>query len=322
MKNKLLAVIGPTACGKTDLAIFLAKKFNGELINTDSRQIYKYLDIGTAKGDVIKAKDKYIEIKSKYKISDLNVKRLNIWKIENVFIHLINIITPDKILSLSQYQKLAYNVIENILKINKLPILIGGTGLYIDAITKGYQIPKIKPDYNFRKILYKKSVRNLQYILDNLNNKIYNNLNNSDKNNSRRLIRLIEIEKNRKINVFKKNKYPKFNILFITPKYKRKELYKIINKRAEKIVKSGLIKEVKDLLKKEYKFNTPAFSAICYPYTKQYIEGKIDKKTLIDKFAQGDRNYARRQITWFKRYHSKQLNKNQAVRSVEMFLNG
>ena len=322
MKNKLLAVIGPTACGKTDLAIHLAKKFNGELINTDSRQIYKYLDIGTAKGDVKIIKNRSVEIIQKYKIEDLTIKKLSVWEIENIHLHLINIIKPDKILSLSQYQKLAYNVIENITQRNKLPILVGGTGLYIDAIYKGYQIPKIRPDYNFRRILYKKSLKNLQYIMNNLSKKIYNNLNNSDKNNSRRLIRLIEIEKNNKLNLLKNIILPKFNVLFITPKYKRKELYKIINKRAEKIVKSGLIKEVKDLLKKEYKFNTPAFSAICYPYTKQYIEGKIDKKTLIDKFAQGDRNYARRQITWFKRYHSKQLNKNQAVRSVEMFLNG
>jgi len=322
MKNKLLAVIGPTACGKTDLAIHLAKKFNGELINTDSRQIYKYLDIGTAKGDVKIIKNRSVEIIQKYKIEDLTIKKLSVWEIENIHLHLINIIKPDKILSLSQYQKLAYNVIENITQRNKLPILVGGTGLYIDAIYKGYQIPKIRPDYNFRRILYKKSLKNLQYIMNNLSKKIYNNLNNSDKNNSRRLIRLIEIEKNNKLNLLKNIILPKFNVLFITPKYKRKELYKKINKRAEKIVKSGLIKEVKDLLKKEYKFNTPAFSAICYPYTKQYIEGKIDKKTLIDKFAQGDRNYARRQITWFKRYHSKQLNKNQAVRSVEMFLNG
>src|SRR5689334_15815668 len=124
---KIIALIGPTASGKTDYALKLARLFNGELLNTDSRQIYKYLDIGTAKGS-IQGSDK------------------DGYTLEGIPIHLINLVNPDETLTLAQYQKIATETIDEVVSRGKLPILVGGTGLYIDAIIKGYTIPQVAPD--------------------------------------------------------------------------------------------------------------------------------------------------------------------------------
>jgi len=318
--KKIIAVIGPTASGKTSMAIKLAKKFNGEIVNTDSRQIYKYLDIGTAKGDVKKMKDFYVDIPKKFQIKDMKLKKLNVYDLEGTRIHLINILEPDKTLTLAQYQKLANCVIKDILKRNKIPILVGGTGLYIDSIVKDYKIPKVKPDMKLRKKLNEKSVDELKLILKEINIKKFKDLNNSDRNNPRRLIRIIEIEKNRG----RKNediKYSdKYEALYIMPKRTRKELYERINKRAEIILESGLIEEVKGLIDKGYEFKTPAFTSISYPIVKDYIEGKINKKELLEKFRQGDRNYARRQRTWFKRYPFHDVEIKEAEELVNKFI--
>lgn len=311
--TKLIAVIGPTASGKTTLAIKLAKKFNGELINADSRQIYKYLDIGTAKGEVTKipipnnqlpnlASPEATPKASKSQITNHKSQNLEVYEIEGVPIHLINIVEPDEVLTLAQYQKLAYAAIGDIRKRSKLPILVGGTGLYVDAVVKGYQIPQVKPDEKLRSQLVSKSVDQLQKILVKLNKKRLVTLNESDKANKHRLIRLIEIEKALKGANRKLSKAPNLKVIFLTPAYTREKLYKTINRRAKIITDSGLIDEVKDLIKKDYKFSKPAMTAISYPFVKEYLDGKITKEELLKKFRQGDRNYARRQITWFKRY--------------------
>ncbi len=316
-KNKVIAVIGPTASGKTSMAIELARKFDGELINTDSRQIYKYLDIGTAKGEVRKIKDLKVRIS---KVEGFADDKLDVYDIEGAIIHLINVLKPDEVLTLAQYQSIAYKVIENILKRGKLPILVGGTGLYIDSIVKGYKIPKVKPDKILRKNLKKYSISKLIELLRSLNENLYRKLNNSDRSNKHRLIRLIEIEKlGENIKRFEKIGC-KYEVLFLTPKRTREELYERINKRAKIILDSGLVDEVRGLISKGYKFDTPAFTSISYPIVKEYIEGKIDREELMERFKQGDRNYARRQITWFKRYNAKEVNEDEALSQVKKFL--
>ncbi|MBN2015892.1 tRNA dimethylallyltransferase [Candidatus Dojkabacteria bacterium] len=318
--KKIIAVIGPTASGKTSLAIEIAKKFDGELINTDSRQIYKYMDIGTAKGEVKVIKNKEFKIKNKYQISKPKIEKLDVYELEGAVIHLINIVKPDEVLTLAQYQKLAYAVIEDIIERGKLPILVGGTGLYIDAITKGYKIPRVSPDPILRNELERKSMEELGVILDNINSQAYKRLNESDKANKRRLIRLVEVAKAGK-KILKAKERPNFNVLYIQPKRSREELYEIINKRAKIIVDSGLIGEVKSLIQKRYEFTKPAMSAISYPIVRSYLDGKINKDELIEQFAQGDRNYARRQVTWFKRYDAVEVSgKKEASKVVRRFL--
>jgi tRNA dimethylallyltransferase len=308
LKIALICIVGPTACGKTALAIEIANKFNGELINADSRQIYKYIDIGTAKGEV-------------RQIPNSKIQTLDVWEIENVPIHLINIVEPDEILTLAQYQHLAYSSIDDIAKRGKLPILVGGTGLYIDAVTKGYCIPKIKPNVKLRQILNKLDVPKLQKRLLKINKKRFQELNESDRANKHRLIRLIEIENSKsKINR-KEYKTPNLKLLFLTPAYTREPLYRKINLRSAEIVNAGLAYEVKGLIKKGYKFSLPAMTAISYKFVKEFLDKKITKKELIEKFAQGDRNYARRQITWFKRYPIIFIeSKNQMGKILKSFL--
>ena len=321
MKDKIIAVIGPTASGKTSLAIKIAKKFNGELINTDSRQIYKYLDIGTAKGDVKRIKNEELRIKDEYFDEELGIKKLNVYKLEGARIHLINIVEPDKILTLSQYQKLAYNVIDDILSSKKIPVLVGGTGLYIDAIVKDYKIPKVKPNIEERKELEKYSVNKLQNALIDLDRRRYDSLNESDLNNHRRLIRAIEISRKNKEIIKTPDETNKYDVLFLMPYHSREDLYERINKRVDIILEEGLIEEVKELIEKGYEFDTPAFTGISYPIVKDYIEGKINMEELKERFAQGDRNYARRQMTWFKRYDYKKITrKKEAYKMIKDFI--
>jgi tRNA dimethylallyltransferase len=322
LKNftKIIAVIGPTACGKTSLAIQIAKKFNGELINADSRQVYKYLDIGTAKGEVKKTQNNKLKIRNPNNIDDF--ESLDIYEIEDVPIHLINIVEPDKVLTLAQYQKLAYEIIDYIINRGKIPILVGGTGLYIDAVLKGYKIPKVKPDEKLRKFLDTKDIDELQIMLKDLNRERFASLNESDRANKRRLMRIIEIEKSGENKLYNQKINPQYKVLFLTPWYTREDLYKKINNRAEIILNTGLVDEVRRVTEMGFSFSKPAMTAISYPIVKEFLDGKITQKELLDRFAQGDRNYARRQITWFKRYKTLFIKKEDEVyKIINKFLN-
>ncbi len=297
--SKLIAVIGPTASGKTSLAIKIAKKFNGELINADSRQIYRHLNIGTAKGNVKKIRNTKLEAPNKSEAQ--NPK----WEIEGVPIHLVNIIEPDETLTLAQYQKLAYEVIKDIIRRGKLPVLVGGTGLYVDAVVKGYKIPKVKPNKGLRKKLSNKTVKQLISEIKQIDPEKFESLNESDRKNPHRLIRAIEIAFSRQpVKKRKDRKQLKLEVLFLRSDVSREDLYKRINDRVKIALEEGLLDEVKDLIKKGYKFDTPSFTAIAYPLAKKYSEKKINKETFVEMWQQAERNYARRQETWFKRYQA------------------
>jgi len=305
---KLITVIGPTASGKTALAIKIAKKFNGEIINADSRQIYKYLDIGTAKGKIVTHN------------SELTGHNFTI---NGVPIHLINIVEPDEVLTLAEYQKLADAVIKNLSDTDKIPILVGGTGLYIDAVVFGYDIPHVEPDVLLRKELEGKSVEQLQKAIIIIDRQFFENLNESDKRNPRRLIRAIELAQYG-IKPYEEDqitRIPKYQTLFLSPHYEREKLYKRINKRVYKMIQLGFLKEVKNIIKKGYTFKAHAMSAIAYPLAKKYLDGLLSKEEFIEKWQQAERNYARRQITWFRRYKVFSVKKiKDAYEKVEIYL--
>jgi tRNA dimethylallyltransferase len=306
--KKVVAVIGPTASGKTSLALKIAKALNGELVNADSRQIYKYMNIGTAKGNPQKIKDQNLEVKY-----DDSKKVLQIYQIDSIPIHLIDVVEPDETLSLAIYQQIAFQTLDYIFQKDKVPILVGGTGLYIDALTKGYRIPKVKPDKKLRKRLAKLEVNELQSLASELNSKKFNDLNNSDSNNPRRLIRFIEIEKSEKKPPIDQKSTPSFKTIFLRPKRTKNEIFARIQKRANALVEKGLLEETKILMEKAYDLSKPSMSAIAYPIAAKHLKGKISQQEMLSEIIQKEQNYAKRQITWFKRYDTKKISQNKEL---------
>lgn len=268
--NKVYVIYGPTASGKTKLAIDLAKKLDGEIINADSRQIYQGMDIGTAK-----------EIPNGVKS------------------HLFDITAPDKQLSLAQYQKLAYKAMQDILTRGKTPILVGGTGLYIDSLVKGYSIPQVAPNPRLRNKLEKFSIKKLQEELKKLEPDKLKAMNNSDSNNPRRLIRAIEVAKSsyKKVPGYNKD----FQVIFRRPKVSWPELEESIDKRVEQMFKDGLIKETQKLVKKYGKDIEP-LRGMGYKEVIDYLDGKITLGEAKKLIKTAHRQYAKRQETWFKKY--------------------
>jgi len=293
-KQVLIVILGPTASGKSELAIKLAKKFNGEIVSADSRQIYQEMDIGTAKP----GKKQMAGIKH----------------------YLINIIKPNQSFTLAQYKKLAVKTIKDIQKRNKLPFLVGGTGLYIQAIVDNLQIPKVKPDKKLRNQLERLS-----------NQELFNQLKKLDPltaavidlNNKRRLIRALEVclITKKPFSQQRKKGQPLFDILEIGLELDKKTLEKRINQRVDKIFKAGLVKENKKLAQK-YSFNLPAMSGIGYQEIIQYLQGKITLNQAKELIKQHTRQYAKRQITWFKKDHRIHWIKtqNQAEKLIRNFL--
>jgi len=272
--DKILIISGPTATGKTDLAVKLAKEFNGALISADSRQIYQNLDIGTGKDHP-----------------------------KDFKINLIDLITPDLSFSVAQYQKLAFQKISEIYLQNKLPIIVGGTGLYIDSIVNPDKSTySIQPNPILRFILNKLSTSNIQRIYKLLDKNSFNNLNNSEQHNPHRLIRKIEIKLSRRdvlqnVSTNQNN----FNFLHLSLTAPTSFLYPRIDTRVQKRLDIGLLDEIKKLLKK-YSWSDPGLNTLAYKEFKDYFSNvgvslaETQKKWTFDEHA-----YARRQITWFKK---------------------
>ncbi len=271
--KKLIIILGPTASGKSDLAVKLSKEFNGEIVSADSRQIYKEMNIGTAK---------------------VTEKEMN-----GIPHHLISIINPDQEFTMAQYKKLALKTIKDIQKRNKLPFLVGGTCLYIQAIADNLQIPEVKPDKKLRIKLEKQT-----------NQKLYNQLRKLDPqslkiidiNNKRRMIRALEVCLTTKKPFSQQRKKGKllFNILQIGIKPSKETLEEKINQRADQMIQAGLIEEVKNLIKK-YSHKPYSMSGIGYQEIIQYLQEKITLNQAKELIKIHTRQYARYQISWFKR---------------------
>jgi len=273
--NKLLIISGPTATGKTDLAIKLAKKFNGVLISADSRQIYQGMDIGTGKDHP-----------------------------KDFSINLIDLITPDQNFSVAQYQKLAFQKIVEIHSQNKLPIIVGGTGQYIDSIVNPDKSTySIKPNKIFRFFLNRLSTFHLQKVYSFLDYRAFDSLNNSEQHNPHRLIRKIEIKLSLK-NIFPKNlpstNKNNFNILHLSLIAPTTYLYPRIDARVQKRLDLGLLDEIKKLLK-NYSWSDPGLNTLAYKEFKDYFTVGASLADAQKKWAFHEHAYVRRQLTWFKK---------------------
>jgi len=273
--KKIVFIGGPTASGKTDLAVSIAQKFSGELINADSRQIYKYLDIGTNKGDI------------------KNIKGNNY--LQGIPIHLVSFLDPDKNYSVFDFKEAAVTLIEDIIVRGKLPIIVGGTGLYIDSIIKNYQLTT-QQNTELRKELETKDLNELQQelITNNLNN--YTRLNDSDRANKRRLVRLIEkLKPDYIINNVKSD----YDSLFLYPTYNWEDLVIKIETRVDLMFKEGIVEEVKHLITLGFSKNSIALQGTGYKEVLSLLDGNISLQECINLVKISHRQYAKRQRTWF-----------------------
>jgi len=271
-KPKIIVILGPTASGKSDLAVKLAKKFNGEVVSADSRQVYRGLDIGTGK---------------------ITKKEMS-----GIPHHLLDVASPESIFDVARYKKLADKAVEKIIKKDKLPIICGGTGLYIDAITKNIDYPDIPQDWNLRKKLEKRSCESLFKELKKLDPKRAKNI---DPKNKRRLIRALEIIKLSKKTVGKLKENPKYEVLYLGVKKDSEKLKKLIEIRLNKRMKQGMVKEAIKLNKKGLSFKKMNSLGLEYRYLALYLQKKIEKTEMLKELAVKINQYAKRQMTWFKR---------------------
>lgn len=272
-KPKIIIIAGPTASGKSALAIKLAKKFNSEIVSADSRQIYREMDIGTAKP----TKKEMREIPH----------------------HLIDTKNPNQNYTLAQYKKDAIKAINKILKNGKTPFLVGGTGLYIKSVIENLDIPRVQANKKIRKKLDEKTTEELVKLIRRRDPETVKFI---DVKNKRRLIRALEVILTTRQSFAaqrQKNK-PLFNVLQIGIEVNRDKLYKRIDKRVEKMIKDGFVKETQKLLKK-YQPSLHSMSGIGYKEIGEVLAGKIALKEAEQKIKNRTHSYARRQMTWFRK---------------------
>ena len=279
-KPKVVVICGPTASGKTALSIELAKRINGEIISGDSMQIYKDMDIGTAKP----TKE----------------------EMQGIRHYLIDFVEPSKRYSVAEFKKDAENAIEEILKKGKVPIIVGGTGLYIDSLIYGIEYQDIKIDEKYRKELEKRAeVEGLQKLYEEAYNIDSRAAEKISKNDKKRIIRILEIYKatgktKTEQEIESRKKESKYDYIVFAINMDRQKLYERINKRVDIMIEQGLIEEVENLLKKYNKFPT-AMQGLGYKEVVEYLDGKVAKEEMIEKIKMETRRFAKRQITWFKK---------------------
>ena len=283
--GKLLIICGPTAVGKTSLAIELARTLEGELVSADSKQVYKGLDIGTGKDIPPQAKRKGFYL----------YKGVKIWGYD--------LVGASQDYSVAQFVAFAQDRIKRIRKDGKLPILVGGTGLYIRAIVDGIGTVEIPNNNALRKNLAEKEVQELFELLAQLDPIKEGSLNASDKKNPRRLIRAIEIATWRLNSGGRKLKQvrPQEDALFIGLIAPKKVLYERIDKRVETRLRAGIIKEITALLKSGGDWDNQSMSSLGYRQWREYFAGVSSKEEVVKLWKVQERKYAKRQITWFKK---------------------
>lgn len=294
-KDKLIVILGQTASGKTDLSIKIAKKYNGEVVSADSRQVYKKMDIGSGK------------------ITKKEMK--------GVPHYLLDVASPKKRFTVAEYQKLSLKAINKIHKKNKLALLVGGTGFYIQSVVDGIVIPEVKPDWKLRKKLEKKSNEELFLMLKKIDPERAKTI---DRHNPRRLIRALEIilKTGKAVPALNYTKKPNFNILILGIKKEPDELKILIKKRLLKRLEQGMVKEVSGLHKLGVSWKRLEEFGLEYRFVAQYLQNKITHEEMINKIQKESENFAKKQMTWFKKDKTIKWIKNykEAVLCIDKFL--
>ena len=279
-KPKVIVICGPTASGKTALSIELAKKINGEIVSCDSMQIYKDMNIGTAKP--------------------------TIEEMQGIKHYLLDFIEPDKRYSVAEFKKDAEKAIEEILAKEKIPIVVGGTGLYVDSLIYGIEYQDIQLDEEYRKelelIVNEKGLGILYEQAKQIDEQAMKKISSNDK---KRIMRVLEIYKATGKNKTeqemesRKNEV-KYDFKVFSLNMDREVLYDRINKRVDIMIEQGLIEEVKNIIQKYSEFPT-AMQGLGYKEVVEYLNGKCSKEEMIEKIKMETRRYAKRQLTWFRK---------------------
>ncbi len=296
--NKLLVICGPTGVGKTSLALRLAKKFNGEIVSADSRQVYKGMDIGTGKDLPANSKFKILNPKQ-FQISNFKFQ-IGYYLFAGIRTWLLDVVTPAQEFSVADYVNLAWKVISDIWKRKKLPIIVGGTGFYIKGLVDGIETLGVPPDWELRQKLQDLSVQKLFEMLARIDPEKAASMNASDRKNPRRLIRAIELASKTPKRALVPRRYT-LNPIFIGLKAPYKTLYQRIDKRINEQIKMGAEKEVRKLLKQGCAWDLPAMTAMGYGVWREYFEDKKSLAEVVQKWKFDEHAYARRQMTWFRR---------------------
>lgn len=277
---KIIVIVGPTASGKTDLGLALAKKFNGEIISADSRQVYKKMDIGTAKPKGEWERDVYV--------------------VEGVPHYAMDNVEPDQEFTLADFKVLATKCVQDILDRKKIPIIVGGTGLYVWSLIDNLDIPHVAPNLELRNELEKKDLAELVAMLEKLDPDTCAKI---DLRNPRRVLRALEVVISSGQSFFaqRTKSEPLFEALQIGIEVPKEELYKRIDVRVDKQVADGLLLETQELVRLGYGWNLPSMSSIGYKQMGYYIKGEMGLQEAVDRLKSDTQKYAKRQMTWFKR---------------------
>jgi tRNA dimethylallyltransferase len=274
--ERLIVVVGPTAVGKSQLAIELALRFGGEIVNGDSRQVYRYMDVGTAKPSPEQRRQ--------------------------VPHHLIDIVDPDESFSLAVYQAKALQAIRDIQARGKLPLLVGGSGLYVWAVVENWQVPRVQPNPALRKMLEEEATRKGHAVLfQKLVEVDPRAAEKIDPRNVRRVIRALEVsgDAGMPFSELQKKGKPLFQSLIIGLTMSRQELFRRIDERVTRMMERGLVDEVRELRNKGYSFDLAPMSGIGYSEVGAYLRGLMDIETAMSRMRYRTHQLVRRQYNWF-----------------------
>jgi tRNA dimethylallyltransferase len=286
-KSKVIVILGPTASGKTSLAVKLADKFSGEIISADSRQVYQGMDIGTGKD-----------------LADYNYQG------KNISYHLIDVADPKSIFSLAQYQKLALATIDDILFRKKIPFLVGGSGLYLQAVVDNYLLTKVRPVFDIRDEYEKLSLNELQKQIKKINLKFFQGLNNSEINNKRRLARYLEVLSSDN-NFLPQKGEAKYDFLILGLNPEREVIKeKIYQRLLLRLENEDMIGEVERLHQTGVSFVRLESFGLEYKFIANYLQKKISYQQLVSGLFTAISQFSKRQMSWFRRWEKQGIKIN------------
>ena len=272
-QTPLIAIVGPTAVGKTALSIQLAEEFRGEIVSADSRQVYRGMNIGTAKPTPEEQR--------------------------RVPHHLLDLVNPGESFTLARYQQLAYATIAQIHERGHVPLLVGGSGLYVRAILEGLSIPRVAPDPARREELEREESAMLYARLQQLDPIAATRI---DPRNKRRVIRAIEVSEaaGRPISELQTHRAPNYRVLRLGLTLPREELYRRINDRVDQMIAAGLVDEVRGLMAQGYGLETPAMSGLGYRQIASYVRGEATLEEAVRLLKRDTRRFVHHQYSWFR----------------------